>query len=133
MKLGDRVSLSVAVSVELAQYKYLKPHYSITREFPGGDEAAFMAELEADVRRGLARAVCLELDFENDLCTALQADGLEALKAFCQKEIGHVAKSAVVSVERSKASGPDASAQEQPRPGPATPKLKPRSRQTAPY
>lgn len=89
IRKGDRVTIGIAPSIQLAQYSYVKPSASVTREIVSNDETGIKVELEGimdDLKRLIVRATLTELGLSSDLHAAV-AEGENGLAQFCMKEL----------------------------------------------
>lgn len=78
---GDKVTLSINPTVQLAEFHYVKPHASITREC-GDDPEATLDEMQQDLHGMICRAMAAELGVLQDLYDALE-EGKDALVDYC--------------------------------------------------
>jgi hypothetical protein len=113
-KQGDRVTLSASPTIQIADYKYLKPHAAITRDL-GPDVEGDLKKMEAELRRHVARSILVELNLSTDLYDALNENGVEGIADFCMKEIGYEPQSKAGSAAAHGPGKGDGSSQEGPR------------------
>jgi hypothetical protein len=92
IRKGDRVTIGIAPTVQLAPYSYVKPSATVSRDILSSDAAGIQIELDgmmADLKRLICRATLTELGLSSDLHAAV-AEGTEGLAEFCRKELGYV-------------------------------------------
>jgi hypothetical protein len=92
IRKGDRITIGIAPTVQLAQYSYVKPSATVSRDILSGDAEGIEIELEGmmnDLKRLIVRATLTELGLSSDLHAAV-AEGTEGLAEFCRKELGYV-------------------------------------------
>jgi len=90
LRPGDVISLSIHPSIELSKYTFLKPSATITRKVEATDDPAIIiAEIEADLRKSVARAALVELGVLSDFTDALTNGGVEGLVEYLNKELSN--------------------------------------------
>lgn len=91
MKKGDRVTLESHPAIRLSKYEYVKPGASLTRVL-GDDPDADVATMRVDLRRMLMESLSVELAVLRRTAKAIDGkttdEGMKALRALCEKELG---------------------------------------------
>ncbi len=91
LKEGDTVSMGCNPTVKVGNdFLFLKPYAVVTRML-SDDVMGDLKELQSELRTQLFRALRCEIRGVSDIYEALGDDAnMEALLAFCEKEVGNV-------------------------------------------
>lgn len=103
LKKGDRVRLGINPTIQIAEYQYIKPFVQVERELTGQTDDD-IASIEMDLQHLLYKAILVELHVTEEIYDKLAAGGVEALAAFCAKEVGGVIEEEVSGTAKAPAS-----------------------------
>ena len=98
LKKGDKVTLSINPVIQLADYRYVKPHAAITHEIESNDAEGIQKEIDTvsiDLRKLCMRACGIELGMLDELYAKLDddnADGLQVLLDYCMENINGITR-----------------------------------------
>lgn len=89
IKTGDRITLMTHPTIQLGRYEFVKAGVDVSCVI-GDDPDADLEEMQVKLRYAYARALAVELGIVESAAEAIADDGMDGLKRWCLKEIGHV-------------------------------------------
>jgi hypothetical protein len=99
LKKGDVLTLSIAPTISLGDYTFLKPHASIERKITEAPEAT-VSDMRVELRKRLFDALKVEIMALSDISTALGGThDIDGLLERCEKEIGNAEADTVAEVD----------------------------------
>jgi len=84
LRAGDRVTLGVSPTVEVAPYQFLKPTASVTRTL-GDDVDGDIADMQAALTDAIYRATEVHVAATAELMDAIEDGGLERVLDACER------------------------------------------------
>ena len=102
LKEGDTVTLGCNPTVKVGEgFLFFKPHSSVTRTL-SDDVLGDLADMQAELRKQLFRALRTEIDGVSDIYEALgETADLDELVKLCMKEVGNVEAQSTFQVHES--------------------------------